>query len=174
MVILHSALWIMSLCDSSAVAQDKPAAAPPELLKPAEAMVLALNQKELDKAFPVMTDKGADQYIATILLQLAGIGQVEGKGNQSEDLEKLQAMVSKFGLDKVPMDGLVPSGSGDKEKMAEQLLQSIEKTEKALLACIPANERRKATQELVELNTKTSVSAVSFAMGTFEIEGGTG
>lgn len=169
--IFSSAFWLLSLVSFPALAQDRPATAPPELLKPAEAMVRALNQKELDKAFPVMTDTGADQYIGMMLLQLAGIGEVEGKGNQSEDLEKLQAMVSKFGLDKVQMDGLMPSGSGDKEKMAEQLLQSIEKTEKALLACIPANERRQATQELVGLNTKISVSSVSFAMGKFEIEG---
>jgi thiol-disulfide isomerase/thioredoxin len=168
--ILHSALWLLSLCGLSAVAQEKPAAAPPELLKPAEAMVLALNQKELDKAFSMMTDKGADQYIGMTFLQLAAIGQVGGEGNQNEDLEKLQAMVSGFGLDKVSMDGLMPTGFGDKEKIAERLLRSVEKIQKELLACIPANERRKATQELVELSAKIMVAPASFAIGAFEIE----
>jgi thiol-disulfide isomerase/thioredoxin len=160
----------MSLCGLRAVAQDKPAAAPPELLKPAEAMVLALNQKELDKAFSIMTDRGADQYIGMTLLQLAAIGQVGGEGNQNEDLEKLQAMVSGFGLDKVSLDGLMPNGFGDKEKIAEQLLRSVEKIQQELLACIPENERRKATQELVELSSKIMAAPASFAIGAFEIE----
>ncbi len=63
-------------------------------------------------------------------------------------------MVSGFGLDKVSMDGLIPNGFGDKEKIAEQLLRSVEKIQKELLACIPASERRKATQELVGLSAK--------------------
>ena len=170
-VVLRSTLVAMSLCGLPALAQDKMTTAPPELLKPAEAMVLALNQKELDMAFPMMTDKGADQYIGMMLLQLAAIGQVEGKENQNEDLEKLQAMVSGFGLDKVSLDGLMPNGFGDKEKIAEELLRSVEKIQQELLACIPANERRKATQELVGLSAKILVSPASFALGSFEIEG---
>jgi thiol-disulfide isomerase/thioredoxin len=169
--ILRSIFWVMSLCGLPVLAQDNPGTAPPELLRPAEAMVVALNQKELDKAFPIMTDKGADQYIGMMLLQLAGIGEGGGKGDQSEDLEKLQAMVAKFGLNKVSMDGLMPNGSGDKEKIAEQLLCSVERVQQELLACIPANERRKATQELVRLSAKIMESPASFAIGAFEIEG---
>jgi hypothetical protein len=75
-VILRSTLWVTSLCGLPVLAQNEPGTAPPELLKPAEAMVLALNQKELDKAFPIMTDEGVDQYVGKMLLQLAAIGQV--------------------------------------------------------------------------------------------------
>ncbi len=106
-----------------------------------------------------------------MLLQLAGIGQAGGGGNQNEDLEKLQAKVSGFGLDKVSMDGLMPSGFGDKERIAEQLLRALEEIEQELLACIPQNKRREATQELVGLSTKILMVPESFAIGVFEIEG---
>jgi thiol-disulfide isomerase/thioredoxin len=169
--MLRSIFWVIGLCGLPVLAQDKSATAPPELLKPAEAMVLALNQRELGKAFTVMTEKGADQFIGKMLMQLAGIGQAGGEGNQNEDLKKLQAMVLGFGLDKVSMDGLMPTGIGDKERIAEQLLRSVEEIEQKLLACIPQNERREATQELVGLSSKILMAPESFAIGVFEIEG---
>lgn len=186
--VINTAFCLLTLASVPVLAQDKPAAdkakssaspvleqkkvsaAPPELMKAAEVMMLAMNQKEIDKAFAVMTDKGADQYMGMMLMQFAQIGQMGG-GEQDEDLQQLQKMVSKYGLDKVEMNMPMPTGSGDIEKTVEEMQLSMEKIESALLACIPEGERRKVTQEMIEASAKFTVSPVSLELGEIDNDG---
>lgn len=93
-------------------AQDAASTAPPELMKPAEARVLALNQMGVDKALSVMTDKGADQYMGMMLMQFAQLGQMGGIGEPSEELEQFQETVAKYRLDQVQIDMAMPNSSG--------------------------------------------------------------
>ena len=180
-VILCTAIGFSSLDGLSVLAQDKPQAAvaaqksdsamPPELMQSAEAMVLALNQKEVDKAFSVMTDKGADQYIASMLLQFSQISQMEDAGAPGDDLKDLKKTVEKYGLDKAAVEMPMPNGSGNAEKMAEGMVRAMEKSEKAVLECIPVGDRRKATLEMIDASAKVMMSPMSLALGKCEING---
>lgn len=160
-----------ALPSSPVSAQDADSAAPPELMKSAEAMLLALNQKDVDKAFAVMSDKGADQYIGKMLMELVPIFQMVDEVEPSDELKQLKKMIAKYGLDKVAIEQPMIDGSKSREKMAEVILLAMEKIEAELLACIPAGERQKATQELIEISGKIMESPLSFAIGKFEING---
>lgn len=187
--VLGFAFWGLSLVSLPALAQSQPAgaeaklegpqvaeqdadsSAPPELMKSAEAMLLAMNQKEVDKAFAIMSDKGSDQFIGRILMELVPIAQMEGALEPSDELEQLKEIVGKYGLDKVRMESPMLDGTESREKMAEVILHAMKKIETDFLACIPAGERRKATQELVGISGKIMASPISFELGKFEING---
>jgi thiol-disulfide isomerase/thioredoxin len=188
MAVLGSILWAWSLVSSPGLAQDKSSlaeaktldapvvedqksTATPELQATAEALVLALNQKEVDKAFLVMTAQGADQYLGMMLMQIVQAAAMEAEGEPNEDFAQLKKLLSKYGLDKVEIQIPMPNGSGDPEKMTDEIVGSLQKTEERLLACIPNGERLAVTKELLDCYSKIIFSPIGFGIGQFELDG---
>ncbi len=169
--LIGSVLWLSGSVFSLLQAQDQTLAIPPELTKAGEAMVLALNQKEIDKAFDVMTDKGANHYMAIMLIQLSQISQLETAGAQENDYQQLKKGIEKYGLDKFEFEMPIPDRHSAPEKIMSEILTAMDAAEKKILDCIPANVRRKAITEMLTAMSKFVDSPMSLRLGEFELRG---
>jgi thiol-disulfide isomerase/thioredoxin len=168
--LVGSAVWLFGSIGCLVQAQDQPAVVSPELKRAGEAVILALSQKEVGAAFELMTEKGANQYMATMLVQLPQISQMEGaEGTESADFKELQKAVTKYGLDKIGFDMPVPDGSSKPEEIVDEMLKALDAAEERVLACIPASERRKTTTEMLTIMGKCMQSPMSLRLGEFEV-----
>ena len=166
---IGSVAWLFACIGGLIMAQDQAPAISPELTKAGEAMVLAMDQKEIEKAFAVMTDKGADQYSGMMLLQASQISQMGGGAAQMGEFQELQKAVAKYGLDKIDLEMPMPDSSSKPEKIVEEMLGALNAAEKKVLACVPANERRKVVAEMLATMRKFMVSPMSLKLGDFEV-----
>lgn len=149
----------------------KPATAEPGvddagLKKAVDAVVRGLNYRDVQDAFVVMTDRGADRYIGNVLqmaIAVSGYDQEES-GVAPEKLEQLRAIISKCGLDTVELPELLPSDFAELQKTRAD-------TEAMILACIPEKDRRKKTQEIVAAMQQVIESPEVFTSGKIEITG---
>lgn len=181
------ALGLISLSSFPAIAQDKPAAisgpavkgpvitpesgdASPELKKAAEAVAKAMDRKDCEKAFEFMTPKGENEFIGTMLLQLASMTQVDGAGDAEipAGFKKLQELAKELGIDVVQMPQFAPTGAPDD---LDRLIKEMDAVREKLLACVPENDRRKAILSMMELMSQAFASPMSLDVGPIEITG---
>ncbi len=170
--LIGSFAWLFGNMFGLILAQDQSTVTPSELIKVGEAMVLALNQKEIDRAFPLMTEKGANHYMATMLIQLSQIGQVEEAEAKGAGFNELKKSVAKYGLDKIEFEMPVPDPSSKPAKIIDEMLQAMETAEKRVLACIPVEERRKVIAEMLTAMAKFLASPMSLRLGPFDVKEG--
>ena len=136
------------------------------LKKAADAVVRGLNYRDVEDAFVVMTDRGADRYIGNVLqmaIAVSGYDQEES-GVAPEKLEQLRAIVSKCGLDTVELPESLPTDLAELEKTRADIQAMI-------LACIPEKDRRKKTQEIVAAMQEVIDSPELFTSGKIEMTG---
>ncbi len=154
--------------DKGAAAKPGASEASPELKRAAEAVAKAMDRKECEKAFEFMTPKGENDFIGTMLIQLASMTQMDeaGGGEVPEGFKELQKMAVGLGLDKVPMPQFMPTGAPDD---LDRMLRETDVLRDKLLACIPEKDRRKKMVEILEGMGKAFASPMSFEVGPLEV-----